>query len=570
MNLLRIFVASILALLALEIPAAAQGCGPANPNCIVPTAPVGTSNNQAASTQFVQQNISSGPTSSAALDSTFGSTRGSILERGATLWQIIPPGTSGLPWVSNGAGADPAYQALANAGLATMPANTIKGSIAGGAPSDLTATQLTTLCNAFTSSLSGCAPASGGGTSNFLRADGTWAAPGGAGSAITALTGDVVATGPGSVTATIQAGVVTNTDLATMAVNSIKANTSTSTGSPVDFGTATGTAQHVFGSLYTINVPGLDIASGSTGSPITTQGPTIRFSRVENISPGASVCSNNNVDNECNATLATYSAAISTDGMQNTAFYAGATSSSTVSASIGPVGGSLVGRVTGSGIGIGTGAYMEGRRDTNTGKALGTEIRVTNQTATAGTYNSSGFQDTAAMWITAGGNSNSSCGVCLGPAGEEFSVGFAATAGAIAGATFRDDSSSPTSILINGTHATAQITGTGFGVDPNGIVTAIVAQPTKMRVQGSTPGISGCGSGATISGSDFSGTVTIGTSPSTCVITFAASYVSAPYCVVTTTTSNRPNYTRSNTALSLTSTVAADVYFYTCVGQSGG
>jgi hypothetical protein len=57
MNLLRIFVASILALLALEIPAVAQGCGPANPNCIVPTAPVGTSNNQAASTQFVQQNI---------------------------------------------------------------------------------------------------------------------------------------------------------------------------------------------------------------------------------------------------------------------------------------------------------------------------------------------------------------------------------------------------------------------------------------------------------------------------------------------------------------------------------
>jgi len=34
-------------------PAAAQGCGPQNPNCIVPTAPFGTSNNQAASTEFV-------------------------------------------------------------------------------------------------------------------------------------------------------------------------------------------------------------------------------------------------------------------------------------------------------------------------------------------------------------------------------------------------------------------------------------------------------------------------------------------------------------------------------------
>lgn len=32
----------------------AQGCGPTNPNCTVVTAPVGTSNNQAASTKFVQ------------------------------------------------------------------------------------------------------------------------------------------------------------------------------------------------------------------------------------------------------------------------------------------------------------------------------------------------------------------------------------------------------------------------------------------------------------------------------------------------------------------------------------
>jgi hypothetical protein len=38
--------------------ALAQGCGPQNPNCIVPTAPPGTSNNQAASTAFVRGAIS--------------------------------------------------------------------------------------------------------------------------------------------------------------------------------------------------------------------------------------------------------------------------------------------------------------------------------------------------------------------------------------------------------------------------------------------------------------------------------------------------------------------------------
>jgi hypothetical protein len=52
----------LLALLFVLSPVVAhgQGCGPTNPNCIVPTAPPGTSNNQAASTAFVQNAISGG------------------------------------------------------------------------------------------------------------------------------------------------------------------------------------------------------------------------------------------------------------------------------------------------------------------------------------------------------------------------------------------------------------------------------------------------------------------------------------------------------------------------------
>ena len=68
---------------------------------------------------------------------------------------------------------------VSNSLLANVATATVKGRVAAGSgvPTDLTQTQLTTLVNAFTSSLSGAAPASGGGTSNFLRADGTWAAP---------------------------------------------------------------------------------------------------------------------------------------------------------------------------------------------------------------------------------------------------------------------------------------------------------------------------------------------------------------------------------------------------------
>jgi hypothetical protein len=65
---------------------------------------------------------------------------------------------------------------VTNAKLAAVPTATIKGrTTAGtGAPEDLTGTQVTALLSVFTSSLKGLAPASGGGTTNYLRADGVW------------------------------------------------------------------------------------------------------------------------------------------------------------------------------------------------------------------------------------------------------------------------------------------------------------------------------------------------------------------------------------------------------------
>jgi len=50
-----------------------------------------------------------------------------------------------------------------------------------GTIEELTGTQTTAMLDAVTSSLKGLAPASGGGTTNFLRADATWAAPPGGG-----------------------------------------------------------------------------------------------------------------------------------------------------------------------------------------------------------------------------------------------------------------------------------------------------------------------------------------------------------------------------------------------------
>jgi hypothetical protein len=97
-----------------------------------------------------------------------------------------------------------AAHAVSNGKLAQMPTLTIKGNNTGGTadPLDLTVAQVNAILPAFTSSLKGLTPSSGGGTTNFLRADGSWAAPAGGG--ITQLTGDVTAgPGSGSVVATL-------------------------------------------------------------------------------------------------------------------------------------------------------------------------------------------------------------------------------------------------------------------------------------------------------------------------------------------------------------------------------
>lgn len=86
------------------------------------------------------------------------------------------PMTSGFPLCSNGASAFPSFQQLGLAAFPQIAQNTVLGNVTSGAavPTALNKTQLTALINAFTSTNSGVVSASGGGTTNFLRADGSW------------------------------------------------------------------------------------------------------------------------------------------------------------------------------------------------------------------------------------------------------------------------------------------------------------------------------------------------------------------------------------------------------------
>jgi hypothetical protein len=113
MTRLKSLAAGLLAALSLA-HASAQGVGQLDPGQV-------WGNPSASQGRSVPAGMSS------MLDRSIGSTRGSLLERGASGWQIIAPGTAGLPFVSGGAGADPAYGVVGANGLPTPTASTLGG-----------------------------------------------------------------------------------------------------------------------------------------------------------------------------------------------------------------------------------------------------------------------------------------------------------------------------------------------------------------------------------------------------------------------------------------------------------
>jgi hypothetical protein len=157
---------------------------------------------------------------------TGGSTIGSLPVRGSAIWELLTPGTVDLPLVSNGLGFKPAYERLANAGLATMTAHTYKGNNTGSTAS---------ASDVAISGLAGAGMTATGSTLNVIGS-----------TSITvnaddiqrpALTGDVTA--PANSNAlTIANNAVTNAKAADMAANSIKANPTAGSADPQDVAVA--------------------------------------------------------------------------------------------------------------------------------------------------------------------------------------------------------------------------------------------------------------------------------------------------------------------------------------------
>lgn len=144
---------------------------------------------QAANTVFA------GPTTGAAAAPAFRALVAADLPAGTgTVTSVGVSSTdlsvSGSPITSSGSitlGINAGAVTLAK--MANLAANSIIGNNTGSAavPLALTGTQVTTMLDTFTATLNGLVPLSGGGTTNFLRADGTWAAVSGG------ITGPLVA-----------------------------------------------------------------------------------------------------------------------------------------------------------------------------------------------------------------------------------------------------------------------------------------------------------------------------------------------------------------------------------------
>ena len=94
-----------------------------------------------------------------------------------------------------------------------------------------------------------------------------------------------------------------------------------------------------------------------------------------------------------------------------------------------------------------------------------------------------------------------------------------------------------------------------------------------VRTGSAAPSLSSCGTSPSISGSDTAGEVTMGTTSTGCVITFAVAFAAAPYCVVTF--QNSPlasqSYSVSATAITTVQTSTSNNKLnYNCIARSGG
>lgn len=272
--------------------------------------------------------------------------------------------------------------------------------------------------------------------------------------------------------------------------------------------------------------------------------------------------------------------AANTTGSRNTAVGSGALIGNTVTNNNTAVGeGAFGGSMTAGGNNVGVGyqagkIVTTGQRNTFVGPQVGIAT-------TTGSFNTAlgglafGANITNSNNVAVGdqallaskSDSNTALGYAalyqLTTGGHNIALGYTAGAGITTG--------SYNVIIGEVTGLTAALANNIIIADGQGNQRARYNSGWALSDAGTSPALSSCGTTPAISGSDFAGTVTMGTgAPTGCVITFAAAKAAAPHCVVTwrATPLASQSYTISTTAITLTQTAtSSNLVDYICVGM---
>ena len=214
---------------------------------------------------------------------------------------------------------------------------------------------------------------------------------------------------------------------------------------------------------------GIELAYGTVASPISVTGPTMKLSRIENLS--ASACTSN-LDTECNATLALYYKSTTSGGTAaplGQALYVSSIGEGSAGSAGDAIAGAFQGMVINTGNKVGQGIYAEGRRNTTTAKAMGAEIRVVNgtkdttHTCVNDTSAAGLFSDCVALLLSGASfdsdtvtsnTTNLNNAIQVSPLyGAKFNYGLVFNQSSVAIASLEDESSSTYSYRIGGPHS---------------------------------------------------------------------------------------------------------------------
>ena len=197
-------------------------------------------------------------------------------------------------------------------------------------------------------------------------------------------------------------------------------------------------------------------------APDTTANPLMKINRTINLAPGGVTGDGG----EQLAGITSVVTGIAANQVQPVGVYGGATDAGTAGSPADACGVYGAARIIGSGTGVAIGGNFSARAGgTSASKASGLQITPYNATGINTTVAVAGFSQINGIWLNANGPNTCSVGLELGnPNGTQFVSGIhfnAQVNNALTGpcltTSIQDDCSSATSILINGSHATAAV-----------------------------------------------------------------------------------------------------------------